>query len=275
MGRPRLRRTLRLLHFRVMELVLRVDEDAVRTLTLNRPEARNALNLALLRALRAELRAAGEDPAVRCLLLTGAGKAFCAGADVKEWAEQGPQAEQSPWVAEAHALVLDLADSPLPTVAVLNGPAVGAGLDLALACDFRVAAADARFACAYTWMAYPPDVGGTWLLPRLVGLEHAKLFVYTGEFWDAETALRRGLVTQVVAPERLREAAAELAQVLGSGPTVAIGHAKGLLAGSELRTLAEQLEQERLAGEACALTEDHREALAAAAEKREPLFVGR
>lgn len=260
-----------------MELVLRADEGAVRTLTLNRPESRNALDLALLRELRAQLRiaCAAEGQPVRCLVLTGAGRAFCAGADVKEWAEQGPQEEPSPWVAEAHALVLELADSPLPTVAVLNGSAVGAGLDLALACDFRLAAADARFACAYTWMAYPPDVGGTWLLPRLVGLEQAKRFVYTGEFWDAETALRRGLVTQVVSPERLRTAAAELAQLLASGPTVAIGHAKRLLAGSELRTLAEQLEQERLAGEACALTEDHREALAAAAEKREPVFVGR
>ncbi len=257
--------------------VERSDVGPVRTLTLNRPEARNALNLALLRALRAELSAAVEAPAVRCLVLTGAGKGFCAGADVKEWAEAGPEAEAglSPWVGEAHALVVELAESPLPTVAVLNGAAVGAGLDLALACDFRVAADDARFACAYTWMAYPPDVGGTWLLPRLVGLEQAKRFVYTGEFWDAQTALARGLVSEVVPRERLLEAGAELATMLASGPTVAIGHAKRLLGSSDRRTLAEQLREEALAGEACSRTGDHKEALAAVVEKREPRFAGR
>ena len=171
--------------------------------------------------------------------------------------------------------MVELAEAPLPTVAVLNGAAVGAGLDLALACDFRVAAADARFACAYTWMAYPPDVGGTWLLPRLVGLEQAKRFVYTGEFWDAQTALARGLVSEVVPRERLLEAGAELAAMLASGPTVAIGHAKRLLGSSDRRTLAEQLREEALAGEACSRTADHEEALAAVVEKREPRFAGR
>jgi 2-(1,2-epoxy-1,2-dihydrophenyl)acetyl-CoA isomerase len=257
--------------------VERSDDGPVRTLTLNRPEARNALNLALLRALRVGLAAAVADREVRCLLLTGAGKAFCAGADVKEWAEAGPELETgaSPWVQEAHALVVELADAPLPTIALLNGAAVGAGLDLALACDFRIAAADARFACAYTWMAHPPDVGGTWLLPRIIGLELAKRFVFTGEFWDTETALSHGLVSQVVAPERLAGAGVELARELASGPTVALGHAKRLINAAQRHTLAEQLELEAAAGRACAQTEDHREALAAAAEKREPRFAGR
>jgi 2-(1,2-epoxy-1,2-dihydrophenyl)acetyl-CoA isomerase len=257
--------------------VIRSDDGAVRTLTLNRPEARNALNLALLEALRAELRAAVEEPAVRCLVLAGAGKAFCAGADVKDWAEAGPESESgpSPWVDEAHGLVVELAEAPLPTVAVLNGAAVGAGLDLALACDFRLAAADARFACAYTWMAYPPDVGGTWLLPRVVGLEQAKRFVYSGEFWDAPTALEHGLVSEVVPREQLVETGARLAAELAEGPTVAIGHAKRLLDSSHRRTLAEQLLEEAAAGESCSRTEDHREALAAVVERREPRFLGR
>lgn len=256
--------------------VERSDDGAVRTLTLNRPEARNALNLALLRALRAELAAAVDDPVVRCLVLTGAGKAFCAGADVKDWAEAGPEVEgePSPWVEEAHALVVELAEAPLPTVALLNGAAVGAGLDLALACDFRIAAASARFACAYTWMAYPPDVGGTWLLPRLVGLGAAKRFVYTGEFWDAKTALAKGMVSEVVPEEELAAAGAELAAELAAGPTIAIGQAKRLLDSSHRRTLAEQLREEAQAGQLCAHTEDHREALAAAAERREPRFTG-
>jgi 2-(1,2-epoxy-1,2-dihydrophenyl)acetyl-CoA isomerase len=258
-----------------VDVVLRTDEGAVRTLTLNRPDARNALDLTLLSALRAELTAAVDDPAVRCLALTGAGKAFCAGADVKAWAEQGPQQGDDPWVVEAHALAVELAGARLPTLALLNGAAVGAGLDLALACDFRIAAEAARFACAYTWLAYPPDVGGTWLLPRLVGVEQAKRFVYTGEFWDARTALERGLVGEVVPLERLAERGGELARELAAGPTVAIGHAKRLLDSAHERTLAEQLEAERLAGEACALSEDHREGLAAASERREPVFHGR
>ena len=246
----------------------------MRTLTLNRPESRNALDLELLRALRAAL---GEalGGGVRCLVLTGEGKAFCAGADVKAWAEQGPQDADDPWVAEAHALAVELTGAPIPTVALLNGAAVGAGLDLALACDFRIAADTARFACAYTWLAYPPDVGGTWLLPRLIGVEQAKWFVYTGEFWDAQTALERGLVTEVVPLGDLPRRGAEAAATLASGPTVAIGHAKRLLDGAHLRDLPDQLDEERRAGEACAATEDHREGLAAAGERREPVFRGR
>jgi 2-(1,2-epoxy-1,2-dihydrophenyl)acetyl-CoA isomerase len=256
-------------------LLLRADDGAVRTLTLNRPEARNALNLELVSNLRGELQEAVADGSVRCLVLAAAGKAFCAGADVKDWAESGPQQGPDPWVTEAHALAVELAESPLPTIAVLNGAAVGAGLDLALACDFRVAADTARFACAYTWMAYPPDVGGTWLLPRLVHPDHAKRFVFTGEFWDAPTALERGLVGEVVPQERLAERGAALARELAAGPTIAIGHAKRLLDSAHRRTLAEQLEAEASAGEKCALTEDHREALAAVAERREPVFRGR
>ena len=250
------------------------DDGTVRTLTLDRPDARNALDLELLRALRAAL-AGALSGGVRCLVLTGEGTAFCAGADVKAWAEQGPQDDDDPWVAEAHALAVELAGAPIPTVALLNGAAVGAGLDLALACDFRLAADGARFACAYTWLGYPPDVGGTWLLPRLVGLERAKWFVYTGEFWDARTALERGLVSEVVPRDELTRRGAEFAAALAAGPTVAIGHAKRLLDGSHLRDLASQLEEERRAGEACAATEDHREGLAAAGERREPVFRGR
>ena len=258
-----------------MDVLLVTDEGSVRTLTLNRPESRNALNLALLEALRLAVADAVADPGVRCLAITGAGKGFCAGADVKDWAGQGPQGDDDPWVAQAHGLAVELAEAPLPTIALLNGAAVGAGLDLALACDFRIAAQSARFACAYTWMAYPPDVGGTWLLPRLVGIEQAKRFVYTGEFWDAATARDRGLVGEVVPLEELGARGAQLARELAAGPTIAIGHAKRLLDSSHRRTLAEQLDAERVAGEACATTEDHREALAAAAQRREPIFHGR
>ena len=166
-------------------------------------------------------------------------------------------------------------DLPKPTVAVLNGAAVGAGLDLACACDFRVAADDAVFFCAYTWVGYNPDVGGSWLYPRLMGLEAAKRFVYTGERWDAAKAKGHGLVSEVVPRDDLAAAGARLAAELATGPSVAIGLAKGLLQTASTRTLGEQLEAEKAAGLICAQTDDHREALAAFTEKRSPVFRGR
>jgi len=261
------------------DLVLQADDGGVRTLTLNRPDQRNALNLALLRALRTALDEAAADRGVRCLVLTGAGKGFCAGADVREWeslaAAGTPEDPDDGWVAHAHALVRELAAFDRPTIALLNGAAVGAGLDLALACDFRVAGTDARFACAYTWIAYNPDAGGTWLLPRLVGLEAAKRFVYTGEFWDAPTALARGLVSEVHDRDALVDGGMALARLLASGPTIAQGESKRLLDEAHTRDLAAQLVAEQLAGERCAASDDHREALRAASERRTPTFQGR
>jgi 2-(1,2-epoxy-1,2-dihydrophenyl)acetyl-CoA isomerase len=258
------------------ELALRADDGGVRTITLNRPERRNALNVALLEALRAALADAAADPSVRVVVLAGAGKGFCAGADVTEWSEAVDGDDTGlRWERNAHALVQELHDLPKPTVAVLQGAAVGAGLDLACACDFRVASEDAVFFCAYTWVGYNPDAGGTWLYPRLMGLEAAKRFVYTGERWDAATARQRGLVSEVVAADDLAAAGARLAAELAAGPGVAIGLAKGLLQTSHTRTLAEQLEAEKAAGKVCAETEDHKEALAAFAEKRSPVFRGR
>jgi 2-(1,2-epoxy-1,2-dihydrophenyl)acetyl-CoA isomerase len=123
-------------------------------------------------------------------------------------------------------------------------------------------------------MGFPPDCGGTWLLPRLVGLEAAKRFVYSGDYWDAPTALARGLVSEVVPRPELEAAGAALASALAHGPTVAIGHAKRLLQTAEHRTLREQLAAEAAAGDACAETDDHREAMRAALERRAPVFTG-
>jgi 2-(1,2-epoxy-1,2-dihydrophenyl)acetyl-CoA isomerase len=259
------------------ELTLRADDGGVRTITLNRPERRNALNVALLEALRAELADAAADEGVRAVVLAAAGKGFCAGADVTEWSDsvEGGDDTGLRWERNAHALVQEVHDLPKPTVAVLQGAAVGAGLDLACACDFRVASEDAVFFCAYTWVGYNPDAGGTWLYPRLLGLEAAKRFVYTGERWDAATARERGLVSEFVAGDELAAVGARLAAELAGGPSVAIGLAKALLQTSSTRTLAEQLEAEKAAGKICAETEDHKEALAAFAEKRSPVFRGR
>lgn len=259
-----------------MTEVTRTDTGTVRVLTLNRPDARNALNLAALKALRAELAAAAGAPGVRCLVLTGAGRAFSAGADVKEWAKVVAEGrgEGYDWVGEAHGLIKDVAAFPQPSIALLNGAAVGIGLDLALACDFRVAAEDAVFTCAYTRMAYPPDGGGTWLLPRVLGPAEAKRFVFTGEPWSAREALAKGLITDVFPAADLSAEAMRFAARLASGPTMAIRESKALIDGAGTRTLAEQLVLERSAGERCSRTKDHAESLKAAVERRDPVFVG-
>lgn len=252
------------------------NDGALRILTLDRPEQRNALNLPLLNALRAALAAAAGEQAVRALILTGAGKGFCAGADIAEWAEAeaAGRLETYGWTDESHALVGELFDFPKPTVALLNGAAVGAGLDLALACDFRFASDAARFSCAYTRMAYPPDAGGSWLLPRLIGLAAAKRFVYTGEFWSANEAKAAGLVSEIHPAESLPAATIDFARRLAAGPTVAIAEAKRLLQSASTRDLRAQLVAEHDAGLRCGRSEDAREALAAAVGRREPVFKG-
>lgn len=256
--------------------MLRIDNrNGVRTVTLDRPEARNALNLALIRALREAMRSAVSD-AVRCLILTGNGKAFCAGGDVVEWAEVEARGESAsfPWVDEMHGLILDVAGFPAPAIALLNGAAVGAGLDMALACDFRFAADSARFQCAYTRMAICPDAGGSWLMPRIIGLEQAKRFAFTGEFWSAPEALARGLVTEVHPAEVLAESCRAFAERLAAGPTVAIKETKRLMEQAAPRDLRAQLAAERAASERCYATADFKEAMAAATEKRTPVFRG-
>jgi 2-(1,2-epoxy-1,2-dihydrophenyl)acetyl-CoA isomerase len=252
------------------------NDGALRILTLNRPDQRNALNLPLLRALRAALGEAAADRSVRAVILTGAGKGFCAGADIAEWAEaeKSGKLEGYGWVDESHGLVAEVFEFPKPTVALLNGAAVGAGLDLALACDFRFAADSARFSCAYTKMAYPPDAGGTWLLPRLIGLAAAKRFVYTGEFWSAAEAKAAGMVSEIHPAEILTIAAMDFARRLASGPTLATAEAKKLLQTADKRDFRDQLAAEREAGERCGRSEDAREALSAAVAKRAPVFKG-
>jgi len=252
------------------------DDGALRLLTLDRPEQRNALNLPLLTALRAALADAAADPSVRALILTGAGKGFCAGADIGEWAEAEAAGRLGTygWTEASHTLVGELFDFPKPTIALLNGAAVGAGLDLALACDFRFASDAAQFSCAYTRMAYPPDAGGSWLLPHLIGLAAAKRFVYTGEFWSAAEAKEAGMITEIHPAERLRAATFEFARRLAGGPTIAIGEAKRLLQSAAMRDLRAQLAAEHDAGLRCGRSADAHEALAAAVARREPVFKG-
>ncbi len=251
-------------------------QGALRVLTFDRPQERNALSTPLLKELRAAIHAAKADRNCRALMFTGRGKAFCAGADVQEWAaaEAAGQLETYGWTEAAHSLCAEIHDFDRPTVALLNGAAVGAGLDLACACDFRLAADTAKFSCAYTKMGYAPDCGGTWLLPRLIGEEAAKLFVFTGVFWTADEALRRGLITEIHPADQLLEHGLAFCQKLANGPTVALAAAKRLINESGTRNLQAQLAAERIAGEICGRSHDAKEALAAAVAKREPVFEG-
>ncbi len=256
-----------------------VDLDgAVATVTITRPDRMNALDIHTLRALDAAVGRLQVDPAIRAAVLTGTGRAFSAGADVKEWAgeeEPDPVAASDDWVSVSHRLVSRLYRLPKPTVAAVNGVAVGAGLDLALACDFRFASAAARFGSVYIRIGFCPDAGASFLLPRIVGVEKAKELIYTGRIIDAAEAERIGLVGRVLPPDDLMAEASAFAHELASGPTVAIGLAKENIQDLSLVSIEAALKAEDRAGRLCALTADHKEGLAAVNEKRQPHFEGR
>jgi 2-(1,2-epoxy-1,2-dihydrophenyl)acetyl-CoA isomerase len=270
--------TIRMIRRYEVSPIIEIERDgSVCTITLNRPDVRNALNLALLLQLRKAVHAATHDAAVRCLVITGRDGAFCAGADIAEWnaivAGNSPYPDHD-WVEEATKLVLDIAQCPKPTIAMIDGAAAGAGLDIALACDFRIASERARFICSYTHIGYTPDCGGTWFLPRLIGIEAAKAFIFTGDIWNAHKALETGLVGEVAPTGQLQDRTFDLAQGLARGPTIAIGLAKHLIEQSLGRTLVEQQLAEQVAGRICSTTQDHHEGLEAATQRREPRFNG-
>lgn len=252
-------------------------EAGVAWITLNRPEQRNALDIPTLKHLHALLDDFNGDPAVRVVVLTGSGRSFCAGADLAEWADAEARGilESYGWTETAHALMQRLHSLDKPTIAAVNGTAVGGGMDLALCCDLRVASASARFKAGYTSMAYSPDAGASWHLPRLIGAEQAKRLLFLDELWGAERALATGLVGEVVADEQLTGHVAELAARLAQGPTFAYVQTKRLIRDGAQRTLAEQLREELAAGLLCGRSQDGAEALRASVERRAPVFTGK
>ncbi len=251
---------------------------AVGVIALNRPEARNALGMGLTLELRRAIKEAAADAGLRALILTGRGGAFSAGADIKEWAGKVEGVDPWPdrnWVEESLKLIQEVHAFPKPTLAMIDGAAVGAGLDMALACDFRYASDRSKFICSYTHVGYSPDCGGSWLMPRVMGLEASKRFAFTGDLWMAEVALANRLISHVSADaEALLADTMAFAEKLGGGPTVAIGLTKTLLNASADRSLADQQKAEVAAGEICATTNDHAEGLAATMERRAPNFTG-
>lgn len=260
-------------------VIWRID-GAVGVVTLNRPDRLNAIDTATIGELDRVVSAAAADPAVRALLLTGAGRGFCAGADVKEWSasssgEDRPASASEDWPTLMHRVMARLYWLPKPVVAAVNGVAVGAGCDLSLVCDFRIASSSARFGEVYIRLGFSPDAGGSFLLPRIIGETRAAEMIYTGRIIDAVEAERIGLVSQVVEPDRLLDVAMEFARQLAAGPTVAIGLAKQNIRRNSNATFEEALRNELRAGNICSHTEDHVEGLAATIEKRQPSFGGR
>jgi 2-(1,2-epoxy-1,2-dihydrophenyl)acetyl-CoA isomerase len=258
-------------------------EDGVLTLTLNRPDARNAMSKAMNQALQEQLAQAEFNPAVKCLVLTGAGQGFCAGGDVKGMAASGDGTVGAQTIDEAiarqrlnqRATAGKLFKMPKPTLAALPGAAAGAGLSLALACDLRVMASTAFMTTAFARVGFSGDYGGTYFLTQLVGSAKARELYYLSDRVSAEEALRLGLTNWVCPPEALKEKTREIALRLAKGPTVAFRYMKENLNRAMAGEVDDCLDLEATHHIHCGQTEDHREATQAFVAKREPVFQGR
>jgi enoyl-CoA hydratase/carnithine racemase len=258
------------------QLLCRVEERVAR-LTLNRPEARNALTVDIKEGLRRVLPVLGDDPDVGCVLLSGAGGAFCAGGDTKVMAE-GPPPEREPRVRilrREHEVPAAIHRLAKPVIAALPGPAAGAGFALALSCDLRIFAATAFVTTAYARLGLSGDYGASWFLTRLVGPAKARELMFTAERVDAAECLRLGIANRVVPADRLVEASLAWAREIAAGPPVALRFMKENLNRALTEDLQSCLDVEAERMVAGAFTEDYVEAVKAFTEKRTPRFRGR
>lgn len=250
--------------------------DNVARITLNRPEAANSLNLALARDLMHAALQCDEDPAIRAVVITGAGRVFCAGGDLKSFVEQG---DNLPYYMKEvttyfHAAISRLTRMDAPVVAAVNGAAAGAGMSLTCACDLVVAGESARFTMAYTRAGLTPDGSSTYFLPRIVGLKRALDLTLTNRVLTAAEALEWGIVSRVVPDADLLAEAGALAAQLASGATKALGTAKRLLHSGWVETLETQMEHETRAIAGMARTADGKEGIDAFLTKRAASFIG-
>ncbi|HME22834.1 MAG TPA: enoyl-CoA hydratase [Acetobacteraceae bacterium] len=261
------------------ELLYRL-ENRVAVLTLNRPERLNALTKEMMQALRERLSACAVDDAIGCVVVTGAGGAFCAGGDVRaqarvaaEGTAETPERRTDLLRASMEASRL-LHEMPKPTIAMVNGVAAGAGLSLALACDLRIAGRSARMTTAFAKVGLSGDYGGTWFLTQLVGTAKARELYFLSDVLDAARIEALGLANRVVADEELAVETMALAERLANGPSVALRYMKRNLNVAEHADLAAGLDSEAYGMLRCRASEDHKEAAQAFVEKRPPAFKG-
>jgi len=263
-----------------MSDLLETVKDGVAVLTLNRPDRLNAMSPAMLDAMLEALPRLADDSAVGVVVLTGAGRGFCAGGDVKAMAEgrefSGDTLEDKASALRAGMEVSRwLHEMPKPTIAMVRGAAAGAGLSLAMACDMRIAGDSARFATAFARVGYSGDFGGSWFLTQLVGTAKARELYYTAEILGADRALALGLVNRVVPDAALEDETMGVARRMAGGPRVALRYMKRNMNAAEAGTLKDLLDLEAWHHARCGMTEDHREAARAFVDKREPVFRGR
>ena len=252
-------------------------EDGIATITLNRPEKLNAFTVTMIDRWAAALGEAQRDPAVHVVIVTGAGRAFCASGDVGQMGQREPTGlDHKAYLWEhIHRIPLTLDAMDKPVIAMINGVAAGAGMDMTLMCDLRIASDQARFAESYVKVGVVPGDGGAYYLPRLIGLDHALELFWTGDFVSAHDAERLGLVTRVVPAAELQTYTYTLARKIADGPPIAIRMTKRAVyqcLRADVRTALDMISSHI----ALALqSEDHREGVRAFVEKRAPRFVGR
>lgn len=276
--------------------LLETHADGITTLTMNRPEARNAMSGEMLDALLAAMPRLAADPAVRLVVLTGAGGAFCAGGDVKGFASQAAPAGASSGGSSSGGssssggfdlerrtqglragteLSRWLHEMPKPTLAVIPGPAAGAGLSIALACDLRVAVDTAKFTTAFSKIGLSGDYGGSYFLPHLIGAAKARELYFTADLFSAQEAERLGLLNKVFPAASFAADAAAYARRIADLPTIAIGYIKKNLNTAQHGSLHDVLDREAMHMVRGFMTEDHKQAAVAFVEKRQPVFKGR
>jgi 2-(1,2-epoxy-1,2-dihydrophenyl)acetyl-CoA isomerase len=259
------------------QLVLEERTGSVLTLRLNRPEKLNALNPELCRTLVHSLLRAGEDKSVRAVVLTGAGRGFCSGADIdflREARSRKAVDEFKPMLEMGKEICLAIVTMPKVVIAAINGPAAGGGLSIALACDLRIASDKSMLTQAFGHLGLYPDFGATFFLPRLVGLSRASELFYTNERLSGEEAHRIGMVARIFPAASFEEETRKMAECLAGGPPLAYRDVKRTMVGEAHKEISDAIDEENRLQLHCFLSEDCAEGLAAYAEKRPPKFRG-
>jgi 2-(1,2-epoxy-1,2-dihydrophenyl)acetyl-CoA isomerase len=262
----------------VSDTVLVDTAAGVATITLNRPDGMNALTLEAKEALLAAVTAAGADEAVRAVVLTGTGRAFCVGQDLREHAAllaAGDPAPLSTVKEHYNPLITQIVTMPKPVIAAINGTAAGAGLGIACACDFRIGAAGSRYTTAFTGIGLTADSGLSWSLPRLVGSGRATALLMLAEPFTSEQALEMGILNACVAPEQVLPAATELAARLAAGPTAAYACVKESVLHNADASIEDALTKEDELQTRAGATDDHKNAVSSFLAKNPPVFTGR